>query len=110
MLRRHRACQLSIRPGTQSLSTPPVQQTPALCHPSLVRLESPLVPLGASVLPATPPARQEPRRGLALPWTSLAQDHLEDVANPNLIRRRVARPQPTPTRLLGPPTDPTKER
>src|SRR5687767_1886021 len=102
MLCRHRAGQLPIRAGTQGVPPAAMQQTPALRHPSLVRFESALVSLGPGVLSTTPSTRQKPRRSLALPWPSLAQNHLENVANPHLLRRRAAHAQPTPARLLGP--------
>jgi hypothetical protein len=47
-------------------------------------------------------AGQDPRPDAALPRPALAEDHLENVADPNLLRPGSARPQPDRPRLLGP--------
>src|SRR3972149_725567 len=58
--------------------------------------------LGEGLLPGASPERAVARLCVALPGAALAEDPLEDVANPHALRRGAAYPQPDATRLLAP--------
>src|SRR5450432_1282111 len=60
------------------------------------------LPLGANLLPRSSRQRPEPCLRPALPRPALAQNPLENVADPLSLQRSAPHPQPDQTRLLGP--------
>ena len=82
--------QLPERQGLQGTVPAWLQQTAAPDGPSLGRPEPAGLPLGPGVLREEAGRGQELRLCPALPCPALAQDPMEDVADPDAVRRGVA--------------------
>jgi transposase len=59
------------------------------------------LPVGTGVLCGAPRQRSKSRASVAVSGQSLVENTLEDVADPDPVRRRTPRAQPNSTRLLG---------
>ena len=101
---RHRAGHDPIRADPQTPPAPRLRSGPAQHGPSMGRPQPQEMRVGASLLPSPPCQRPEPCLRAALPRAALAQNPLENVADPHPLRRGSPHQKSNPTRLLDPPT------
>lgn len=78
----------------------------APCHVSLRRQEPGTVGVGRSILCGASSTRQKPCPVPALPGPTLAENHLENVADLDPLQSRLPPEKPDRPRLVGPPTQP----
>jgi hypothetical protein len=86
MLRRDCSGQLSVRPRPQGQTSWPVRHSPPIDSLPVGWPEPTHLPLGRHLLPGPSKTGQIPRLHLAVSGPTLAQNPLEDVANPHPLR------------------------
>src|SRR5688500_2340622 len=106
MFGRHRARELPERTNPPRELAPRLQHSPAPRRAPVGGGQPGHERLGAHLLSGPPGARPKPRLRAALPGPALAENIVEDVANPHALRRPVTHTQPTETRLVGEPNPP----